>query len=119
MESNSRRALALYVLTCAALASAMGCRQKCREEWDRLTHAETAQIERTRAEQFSECVVDNHIRLAYGVKDPTTGLALSDAEMAKHRGPVRVEVELGPAWRREHLVWTARSMESVWPLFRE
>lgn len=91
----------------------------CRTEWNRLSARKDVQSERILVERFSECVVDSEVRFAYAVKDPTTGAMLTDEQMAKRHGSVRVEIALGSGWRKQELVWMARSMDSVWPLFRE
>ena len=118
MASSSCRVGAVLALTPALLVLA-GCRARCGDEWERLRRSTDARMELARAEQFSDCIIDNQIDLAYSVKDPHTGAPLSDDEMAKRHGAVKVEIELDSGWRLQRSTWTARSMDSVWPLFRE
>lgn len=98
---------------------ASACDQHCRAELERLKASADVPTERARAEQLSSCIAEHGLELEYKLFNPSTGKALSNEDLATFQGSVRVELVLEGRWKTQRVIWTARSLDSVWPLFRE
>lgn len=79
----------------------------------------SAQEEVARAEAFAACAQSEGIRYTLALHAADTEREISVADVARHEGPLDVQVAFENGGKIERRVWRARSPESIYPLLLE